>query len=222
MQHRYVNRTSEGPPCNTKFKQLTRDANDSSIGTMADTPTSSVNVTTSSNKSLPFTDITNVYSDVEERRLLILRIIFQHSFGDRKSQSLGLTLNLYGLLAEGFDLTVLTSGQETREGRLGGELGENGAGAMQMGRGSQDDTIQKVDEEVPSLVNPGYNSDYQEFIAEFLAKEPSVDTPPTPPQMVKSDTSFPLIPTASPWVDPSSPLSQTPSVLSTDSPTTST
>nr|GMC65571.1 hypothetical protein Iba_chr02dCG15360 [Ipomoea batatas] len=69
MQHRYVNRTSEGPPCNTKFKQPTRDANDSSIATMADTPTSSVNVTRSSNKSLPFTDITNVNGSMRSKKI---------------------------------------------------------------------------------------------------------------------------------------------------------
>nr|GMD23966.1 uncharacterized protein LOC109166971 [Ipomoea batatas] len=69
-----------------------------------------------------------------------------------------------------------------------------------------------------SPINPDYNSDYQEFLTEFLADERLMDTPPTPPYMVKSGANSPIRPTTAPGVDPPSPPSHTPSMVSADFP----
>nr|GMC86738.1 uncharacterized protein LOC109166971 [Ipomoea batatas] len=58
-----------------------------------------------------------------------------------------------------------------------------------------------------SPVNPDYDSDYQEFLTEFLADESLTDTPPTPPYMVKSGANSPIVPTTAPGFDPPSPPS---------------
>nr|GMC52997.1 uncharacterized protein LOC109166971 [Ipomoea batatas] len=58
-----------------------------------------------------------------------------------------------------------------------------------------------------SPVNPDYDSDYQEFLTEFLVDESLTDTPPTPPYMVKSGANSPIVPTTVPGFDPPSPPS---------------
>nr|GMC49266.1 uncharacterized protein LOC109166971 [Ipomoea batatas] len=73
--------------------------------------------------------------------------------------------------------------------------------------------------EVGSPFNPNYDSDYLEFLTEFLADDSLRNTPPASP--VTPDTVFPVIPSAAFEVDPPSPPSQTPSMISADSPTAS-
>nr|GLL31498.1 uncharacterized protein LOC109166971 [Ipomoea trifida] len=68
---------------------------------------------------------------------------------------------------------------------------------------------------VGSPSNPDYDSDYAEFLAGFLADDSLGDTPPASP--VTPDTTFPAS-----EVDRSSPPSQTPSMVSADSPAAST
>nr|GMD06377.1 hypothetical protein Iba_chr06bCG15460 [Ipomoea batatas] len=68
---------------------------------------------------------------------------------------------------------------------------------------------------VGSPSNPDYDSDYAEFLAEFLADDSLGDTPPASP--MTPDTTFPA-----PEVDRPSPPSQTPSMVSADSPAAST
>nr|GLL44967.1 putative transposase En/Spm [Ipomoea trifida] len=65
-----------------------------------------------------------------------------------------------------------------------------------------------------SPLNPDYDSDYAEFLAEFLADDSLGDTPPASP--ATPDTIFPASET-----DRLSPPSQTPSMVSADSPATS-
>nr|GMC48238.1 hypothetical protein Iba_scaffold29682CG0010 [Ipomoea batatas]GMD74092.1 hypothetical protein Iba_chr13aCG2000 [Ipomoea batatas]GMD90975.1 hypothetical protein Iba_scaffold53921CG0010 [Ipomoea batatas]GMD93050.1 hypothetical protein Iba_scaffold54300CG0010 [Ipomoea batatas]GME00759.1 hypothetical protein Iba_scaffold55819CG0010 [Ipomoea batatas] len=60
-----------------------------------------------------------------------------------------------------------------------------------------------------------HDSDYAEFLAEFLADDSLGDTPPASP--MTPDTTFPAS-----EVDRSSPPSQTPSMVSADSPAAST
>nr|GMC82610.1 DExH-box ATP-dependent RNA helicase DExH12 [Ipomoea batatas] len=72
---------------------------------------------------------------------------------------------------------------------------------------------------VSSPVNPNYDSDYQEFLAEFLADEPPVIALPTPPPAAKPDASpSPTPAPTSPWIDPPSPLNPVPSSVTGDSP----
>nr|GLL46209.1 uncharacterized protein LOC109166971 [Ipomoea trifida] len=72
---------------------------------------------------------------------------------------------------------------------------------------------------VGSPLNPDYDSDYVEFLTEFLADDSLGDTPPASP--ATPDTAFPFTPSVAFEVDPPSPPSQTPSMVSTDSPTAS-
>nr|GMD98909.1 hypothetical protein Iba_chr15dCG7290 [Ipomoea batatas] len=73
--------------------------------------------------------------------------------------------------------------------------------------------------EVGSPFNPNYDSDYQEFLTEFLADDSLGNTPPTSPLAATPDIIFPITPSAAPEVDPPAPPSQTPSMVSADSPT---
>nr|GMD08100.1 ubiquitin-conjugating enzyme 28 [Ipomoea batatas] len=68
---------------------------------------------------------------------------------------------------------------------------------------------------IGSPLNPDYDSDYAEFLAEFLADDSLGDTPPASP--ATPDTTFPASET-----DRLSPPSQTPSMVSADSPAAST
>nr|GMD41056.1 uncharacterized protein LOC109174453 [Ipomoea batatas] len=65
-----------------------------------------------------------------------------------------------------------------------------------------------------SPLNPDYDSDYAEFLAEFLADDSLGNTPPASP--ATPDTTFPA-----PETDHLSPPSQTPSMVSADSPAAS-
>nr|GLL46475.1 uncharacterized protein LOC109150247 [Ipomoea trifida] len=67
---------------------------------------------------------------------------------------------------------------------------------------------------IGSPLNPDYDSDYAEFLAEFLAHGSLGDTTPASP--ATPDTTFPASET-----DRLSPPSQTPSIVSTDSPAAS-
>nr|GME07503.1 uncharacterized protein LOC109166971 [Ipomoea batatas] len=67
---------------------------------------------------------------------------------------------------------------------------------------------------IGSPSNPDYDSDYAEFLAEFLADDSLGDTPPASP--TTPDTTFPAS-----EVDRLSPPSQTPSMVSADSPAVS-
>nr|GLL33545.1 uncharacterized protein LOC109166971 [Ipomoea trifida] len=71
--------------------------------------------------------------------------------------------------------------------------------------------------EVGSPLNPKYDSDYVEFLMEFLADDSLGDTPPASP--ATPDTVFPAVPASE--ADLPSPPSQTPSMISADSPTVS-
>nr|GMC61256.1 U5 small nuclear ribonucleoprotein 40 kDa protein isoform X2 [Ipomoea batatas] len=73
--------------------------------------------------------------------------------------------------------------------------------------------------EVDSPFNPNYDSDYQEFLTEFLADDSLGNTPPSSPLAATPDIIFPITPSAAPEADPPSPPSQTPSMVSADSPT---
>nr|GLL17145.1 uncharacterized protein LOC109154734 [Ipomoea trifida] len=70
---------------------------------------------------------------------------------------------------------------------------------------------------IGSPMNPDYDSDYVEFLTEFLADDSLGDTPPASP--ATPDTTFPSVPSTAFEADRPSPPSQTPSMVSTDSPT---
>nr|GMD74913.1 DExH-box ATP-dependent RNA helicase DExH12-like [Ipomoea batatas] len=75
--------------------------------------------------------------------------------------------------------------------------------------------------EVSSPVNPDYDSDYLDFLAEMevMAEESSANIPPTPPQMARPDASpSPTLVPALSWIDPPSPLTPTPSSVTGESP----
>nr|GLL27395.1 uncharacterized protein LOC109166971 [Ipomoea trifida] len=76
-----------------------------------------------------------------------------------------------------------------------------------------------LEAEVGSPLNPDYDSDYVEFLTEFLAEDSLGDTPPA--SQATLDTTFPFAPSSAFEVDPPSPPSHTPSMVSTDSPTAS-
>nr|GMD47345.1 uncharacterized protein LOC109166971 [Ipomoea batatas] len=75
--------------------------------------------------------------------------------------------------------------------------------------------------EVDSPFNPNYDSDYQEFLTEFLADDSLGNTSPTSPPAATPDIIFPITPSTALEADPPSPPSQTPSMVSVDSPTAS-
>nr|GMC77893.1 uncharacterized protein LOC109166971 [Ipomoea batatas]GMC78633.1 uncharacterized protein LOC109166971 [Ipomoea batatas] len=72
---------------------------------------------------------------------------------------------------------------------------------------------------VGSPLNPDYDSDYVEFLTEFLADDSLGDTPLASP--ATPDTAFPFTPSVAFEADRPSPPSQTPSMVSTDSPAAS-
>nr|GMD81302.1 hypothetical protein Iba_chr13eCG10290 [Ipomoea batatas] len=72
---------------------------------------------------------------------------------------------------------------------------------------------------IGSPLNPDYDSDYVEFLTEFLADDSLGDTPPASP--ATPDTAFPFAPSVAFEADRPSPPSQTPSMVSTDSPAAS-